>query len=88
MKEKLAEHGITKVDGILFDLGLSSPQIDNKDRGFTFMTDAPLDMRMDTSKELTAAKIVNTYSIEELANIFFIYGEEKMSKIIAKKIVS
>ncbi len=88
MKEKLKEQGITKVDGILFDLGLSSPQIDNKDRGFTFMTDAPLDMRMDTSKELTAAKIVNTYSIEELANIFFIYGEEKMSKIIAKKIVS
>ena len=88
MKEKLKEQGITKVDGILFDLGLSSPQIDNKDRGFTFMTDAPLDMRMDTSKELTAAKIVNTYSIEELANIFFIYGEEKMSKIISKKIVS
>jgi 16S rRNA (cytosine1402-N4)-methyltransferase len=88
MKEKLKEQGITKVDGILFDLGLSSPQIDNKDRGFTFMTDAPLDMRMDTAKELTASKIVNTYSIEELSNIFFIYGEEKMSKIIAKKIVS
>lgn len=88
MKEKLKEQGITKVDGILFDLGLSSPQIDNKDRGFTFMTDAPLDMRMDTTKELTASKIVNTYSIEELSNIFFIYGEEKMSKIIAKKIVS
>lgn len=88
MKEKLQEQGITKVDGILFDLGLSSPQIDNKDRGFTFMTDAPLDMRMDTSKDLTAATIVNTYSIEELSNIFFIYGEEKMSKIIAKKIVA
>lgn len=88
MKEKLKEQGITKVDGILFDLGLSSPQIDNKDRGFTFMTDAPLDMRMDTSSTLTAATIVNTYSIEELSNIFFIYGEEKMSKVIAKKIVS
>ncbi len=88
MKEKLKEQGITKVDGIIFDLGLSSPQIDNKDRGFTFMTDAPLDMRMDTSQPLTAATIVNTYSIEELSNIFFIYGEEKMSKIIAKKIVS
>lgn len=87
MKEKLKEQGITKVDGILFDLGLSSPQIDNKDRGFTFMTDAPLDMRMDTSSTLTAATIVNTYSIEELSNIFFIYGEEKMSKVIAKKIV-
>lgn len=88
MKEKLKEQGITKVDGILFDLGLSSPQIDNKDRGFTFMTDAPLDMRMDTSKEIDAKYIVNNYSIEKLSNIFFLYGEEKMSKIIAKKIVS
>lgn len=88
MKEKLKEQGITKVDGIIFDLGLSSPQIDNKDRGFTFMTDAPLDMRMDTSQTITASTIVNTYSIEELSNIFFIYGEEKMSKVIAKKIVS
>lgn len=88
MKEKLSEHGITKVDGILFDLGLSSPQIDNKDRGFTFMTDAPLDMRMDQTSKLDAETIVNTYSIEELTNIFFIYGEEKMSKVIAKKIVS
>lgn len=88
MKEKLKEQGITKVDGIIFDLGLSSPQIDNQDRGFTFMADAPLDMRMDTSQTITAATIVNTYSIEELSNIFFIYGEEKMSKVIAKKIVS
>ena len=88
LKEKLAEHGITKVDGILFDLGLSSPQIDNKERGFTFMVDAPLDMRMDQTKKLDAETIVNTYSIEELTNIFFIYGEEKMSKVIAKKIVS
>ena len=88
LKEKLAEYGITKVDGILFDLGLSSPQIDNKDRGFTFMVDAPLDMRMDQSSKLDAETIVNTYTIEELTNIFFIYGEEKMSKVIAKKIVS
>lgn len=88
MKEKLSELGITKVDGILFDLGLSSPQIDNKDRGFTFMTDAPLDMRMDQSSNFDAKKIINTYSIEELTNIFYIYGEEKMSKIIAKKIVN
>ena len=88
MKEKLKEQGITKVDGILFDLGLSSPQIDNKDRGFTFMTDAPLDMRMDTSNEIDAKYIVNNYSIEKLSNIFFLYGEEKMSKIIAKKIVN
>ena len=88
LKEKLAELGIEKVDGILFDLGLSSPQIDNKERGFTFMTDAPLDMRMDTSKDIDAKYIVNNYSIEKLSNIFFLYGEEKMSKIIAKKIVN
>ena len=88
MKEKLYEQGITKVDGILFDLGLSSPQIDNKERGFTFMEDAPLDMRMDKSNSIDAKYIVNNYTIEELANIFYIYGEEKMSKVIAKKIVS
>lgn len=88
MKEKLKEQGITKVDGIMFDLGLSSPQIDNKNRGFTFMADAPLDMRMDTASKKTAALVVNTYTIEELSNIFFIYGEEKMSKVIAKKIVA
>jgi len=88
MKEELAKLGITKVDGILFDLGLSSPQIDNKERGFTFMVDAPLDMRMDQSNKIDAETIVNTYTIEELTNIFFIYGEERMSKVIAKKIVS
>ena len=88
MKEKLAELGIDKVDGILFDLGLSSPQIDNKERGFTFMTDAPLDMRMNQEDELTAETIVNTYSFDKLTDIFFIYGEEKMSKVIAKKIIS
>lgn len=88
MKEKLQELGVTKVDGILFDLGLSSPQIDSEYRGFTFMTDAPLDMRMDTANSLDAKKVVNTYSIEELTNIFYLYGEEKMSKIIAKKIAS
>lgn len=88
MKTKLLEQGVEKVDGIILDLGLSSPQIDNKERGFTFMTDAPLDMRMDTSNPIDAKKIVNTYSIEELTNIFYLYGEEKMSKTIAKKIVS
>lgn len=88
MKEKLKEQGITKVDGILFDLGLSSPQIDNKERGFTFMTDAPLDMRMDKSNKIDAKHIINNYTIEELTNIFYAYGEEKTSRIIAKKIVS
>ena len=88
LKEKLQEQGITKVDGILFDLGLSSPQIDDASRGFSFMHDAPLDMRMDKKNKLDAKIVVNTYSIEELANIFFVYGEEKMSKAIAKKIVA
>ena len=88
LKEKLEEQGITKVDGILFDLGLSSPQIDDASRGFSFMQDAPLDMRMDKDNKLDAKKVVNTYSIEKLTDIFFLYGEEKMSKVIAKKIVS
>ena len=87
LKTKLKEQKIDKVDGILFDLGLSSPQIDNPKRGFTFMSEAPLDMRMDKSNKLTAKTIVNTYSIEELTNIFYLYGEEKLSKIIAKRIV-
>ena len=88
MKEKLAELGVDKVDGILFDLGLSSPQIDNAERGFTFMNDAPLDMRMDKSCKLNAEIVVNTYTYDKLTDIFFLYGEEKMSKVIAKKIVN
>ncbi len=88
LKDKLKEQGVERVDGILFDLGLSSPQIDDPKRGFTFMQDAPLDMRMNLSDKLTARDVVNYYSIEELINIFYIYGEEKMSKVIAKKIAS
>ena len=88
MKEKLNELGIEKVDGILFDLGLSSPQIDNADRGFTFMNEAPLDMRMDQTSDKTAEMIVNEYSMDELTNIFYLYGEEKMSRNIARKIVN
>ena len=86
LKDKLNELGIEKVDGILFDLGLSSPQIDDASRGFTFMNDARLDMRMDQNSELTAETIVNQYSLDELTNIFYLYGEEKLSKVIAKKI--
>ena len=87
MKEELEKREIKKVDGILFDLGLSSPQIDNSERGFTFMHDAPLDMRMNQTDKKTAADIVNNYPLEELMNIFYIYGEEKMSKPIALKIL-
>lgn len=79
---------IKKIDGIIFDLGFSSPQIDDEKRGFSFMSDAPLDMRMNLSSTLTAYEVVNNYSEEELIKIFFEYGEEKLSKVIAKKIVS
>lgn len=87
MKKDLKELGIDKVDGILLDLGVSSPQIDNGERGFSFMKNAPLDMRMDKRNELTAKKIVNEYSLDKLINIFYSYGEEKFSRVIAKKIV-
>ena len=87
MPKVLKDSGIEKVDGILFDLGFSSPQIDDASRGFSFMLDAPLDMRMDNQNYLTAQMIVNTYSKEELIKIFYEYGEEKLSKVIAEKIV-
>lgn len=87
MPNVLKDSGIEKVNGILFDLGFSSPQIDDASRGFSFMLDAPLDMRMDNQNNLTAQMIVNTYSKEELIKIFYEYGEEKLSKVIAEKIV-
>ena len=87
MPKVLKDSGIEKVDGILFDLGFSSPQIDDASRGFSFMLDAPLDMRMDNQNYLTAQMIVNTYSKEELIKIFYEYGEEKLSKVIAEKII-
>ena len=87
MKEILNDNGIDNVDGILLDLGVSSPQIDNIERGFSFMNDAPLDMRMDNRNEIDASKVVNEYKLEELVDIFYTYGEEKFSKSIAKNIV-
>ena len=87
MKEELEKLNITKVDGILFDLGVSSPQLDNKERGFSYHQDAKLDMRMDQSKDFSAYDVVNTYKKEELANIFKKYGESKFANNIAKKIV-
>lgn len=83
----LDELSITKVDGILADLGVSSYQIDTADRGFSFMHDGPLDMRMNKSQSLTAKDVVNTYSEQDLAKIMFMYGEEKNSRQIARKIV-
>lgn len=87
MKEELEQRGVMEVDGILFDLGVSSPQIDSSTRGFSFMRDEILDMRMAQRSSLNAQVVVNQYSFEELVQIFFQYGEERMSKVIAKKIV-
>ena len=83
----LDEVGIKKVDGFLFDLGVSSPQFDEDYRGFSYNKDAKLDMRMDNENSLTAEKIVNTYSLNDLTKIFREYGEEKFSYQIAKNIV-
>ena len=88
LKAKLEELGVTAIDGIVFDLGVSSPQIDTASRGFSFSKDGLLDMRMDTDSPLTAEQVVNEYKKEELANIFFNYGEEKQSRLIASKIVA
>lgn len=88
LKEKLEELGIKEIDGIIFDLGFSSPQIDDEKRGFSFMKDAPLDMRMNLDSKLTAKYVVNNYKEEELTKYFFEYGEEKLSRLIAKNIVS
>ncbi|TQR08178.1 16S rRNA (cytosine(1402)-N(4))-methyltransferase RsmH [Psychrobacillus soli] len=86
LKEELAKIGIEKVDGILYDLGVSSPQLDTPERGFSYNYDAPLDMRMDQTSELTAYHVVNDWAYEKLVKIFFRYGEEKFSKQIARKI--
>ena len=83
----LEANGVSKVDGILLDLGVSSYQFDNGDRGFSYRTDAPLDMRMDTRQELTADKIVNEYSEADIFHIIRDYGEEQFAQNIAKHIV-
>ena len=86
IEEVLEELNIDGVDGILADLGVSSYQIDTAERGFSFMRDARLDMRMNKTQELDAFKVINTYTEEELAKIMFMYGEEKNSRQIARKI--
>ena len=79
--------GITGIDGMLFDLGVSSPQLDEPQRGFSYMHDAPLDMRMDETAELDAGQVVNTWSGEELRRILYEYGEERYAPQIARAIV-
>lgn len=88
LKKRLNDENITLVDGFIFDLGLSSPQIDDAERGFSFMKDAALDMRMDLSGELSAKMVVNEYSLDDLTRVFREYGEEDFSRPIAKMIVS
>lgn len=87
LKQELSDRGVEKVDGIIFDLGVSSFQFDMPERGFSYRFDSPLDMRMDKDSDFSAYDVVNTYSAEELTKIFFEYGEEKFSRNIARKIV-
>ena len=87
IKNILEKLDITGVDGILLDLGVSSYQLDQRNRGFSYMKDATLDMRMDKTQELTAKKVINEYSEENLSKIIFEYGEERFSRAIARKII-
>ena len=87
LQEELNRLGVYKIDGALFDLGVSSPQLDDEERGFSFHNDAKLDMRMDRDQSLSAYEVVNNYSKEELSKIFYKYGEDKFANNIAKKIV-
>ena len=86
IKQILEKNGINGVDGILLDLGVSSYQIDEASRGFSYMKEAKLDMRMDKTQALTAEDVINTYKEEDLARIIYEYGEEKFSRQIARKI--
>ena len=88
MPEVLADLGIASVQGILFDLGVSSMQLDESSRGFAYAVDAPLDMRMDASSGLTAADVLNTYSVDDLTRILREYGDERFARRIAERIVA
>lgn len=87
LKQELKSRGVDHIDGLLLDLGLSSFQIDDETRGFTYLKDTTLDMRMDQSQTLTAEIILNTYTLDELAKIFYVYGEEKNSYKIARRVI-
>ena len=86
LQARLQEAGVQEIDGICYDLGVSSPQLDQRERGFSYKKDAPLDMRMNQEARLTAYEVVNHYDYHDLVRIFFKYGEDKFSKQIARKI--
>lgn len=87
MEEIVTAAGHRHIQGVLFDLGVSSPQLDDASRGFAYAQDAPLDMRMDQSAELTAERVVNTYPVGELARVLASYGEERFARRIAEALV-
>lgn len=86
LKQALADQGVTAIDGIVYDLGVSSPQFDDAKRGFSYQHDAPLDMRMNQDQPLSAYRVVNEWSYQELVRILYRYGEEKFAKQIARAI--
>lgn len=86
IKTRLYEHGVKQVDGVLYDLGVSSPQFDEESRGFSYRFDGPLDMRMDQHQSLSAYDVVNIYSYNDLVRILYKYGDEKFAKSIARHI--
>ncbi|KAF1301342.1 16S rRNA (cytosine(1402)-N(4))-methyltransferase RsmH [Enterococcus sp. JM9B] len=86
LQDELAQLGVHQVDGVLYDLGVSSPQLDEAERGFSYHQDAPLDMRMDQSADFSAYDVINGYDFHELVKIFYRYGEEKFSKQVAREI--
>lgn len=88
LKHALSEYGITQIDGICYDLGVSSPQLDKANRGFSYKKEAPLDMRMDQSAKLSAYEVVNTFAYSDLVRIFYRYGEDAFSKQVARAIES
>jgi 16S rRNA (cytosine1402-N4)-methyltransferase len=88
LADALKAKGIVSINGLMLDLGLSSPQVDLAERGFSFAKDGPLDMRFDKTSGITAAEIINTYSLEELTKVFREYGEEKSAYRIAKAIIA
>lgn len=87
LKDRLRREGASQVDAILFDLGLSSPHLDDPERGFSFLKEGPLDMRFDATKGQTAADLLNSLTEKELADIFYYYGEERRSRVLAKAVV-